>query len=154
MYGIASASTSHVSAATGANAATPIRSISATAASGSRRRPRKTFPPAWSQAAVNASRKAFSDTGQPYAGLQPLFVLDDLDDAGRGAQRGDRSAGGLVDKDARRPRQFGLVPRARSVEPAVAEDHAARVQRRPLEVRDRGCRIARRLPRDALHEKT
>ena len=51
-------------------------------------------------------------------------------------------------------RQLGLVPRARPVEPAVAEDHATRAQRRLLEVRNRSGRVSRQLPRDALHEKT
>src|SRR5574338_97287 len=68
MYGTASVSTRQVSAATGANAATPTIKTSATAASGSRRRPRNTLPPAWSQAAVNASRNAVPDTRQPYSG--------------------------------------------------------------------------------------
>ena len=57
-------------------------------------------------------------------------------------------------RDARRPRQLGLVPGAWPVEPTVADDDATRVQRRSLELGNCHPRVACRLPRDALHEKT
>ena len=44
--------------------------------------------------------------------VQPLLVLDDLDDAGRRLECGDRSPRGRVDSNARGPGQLGLVPGA------------------------------------------
>src|SRR6187402_3257082 len=134
---MAAASTRHVRAASGAKAATPINSISATAASGSARRPRKTFPPAWSQAAVNASRKAVPDTGQPYgerlraseAGVRaawapgppaPARPSRSTRDAGRGAHGGARSrAGGTSAGGAGAPRPPDAPPDPDPSQPGV-----------------------------------
>src|SRR4051812_29638148 len=72
MYGHAEPSTRQVSAATGANATTPMTSIIAVAASGSRvRPPSRTLPVPWSHAAAKASRNAETGTARPYlrAGL-------------------------------------------------------------------------------------
>src|SRR4051812_26664247 len=67
MYGQADASTRQVSAATGANATTPMTSIIAVAASGSRvRPPSRTLPVPWSHAAAKASRNAETGTARPY----------------------------------------------------------------------------------------
>src|SRR4051812_49056506 len=68
MYGHADPSTRQVSAATGANATTPMTSIIAVAASGSRvRPPSRTLPVPWSQAAAKASRNAEAGTARPYS---------------------------------------------------------------------------------------
>ena len=66
MYGVAEASTRHITTASGANTTTPTTSITAYAASGSRRPPTKTLLEPWIHAAANASRKASTGTPAPY----------------------------------------------------------------------------------------
>src|ERR1700760_3163193 len=107
MYGQAEASTRQVSTATGANATTPMTSIIAVAASGSRvRPPSRTLPVPWSHAAAKASRNAETGTARPYLGVRCLAAA-----AGHPRERGgqpehgqqrEQDRGGLRDHCALR----------------------------------------------------